>query len=219
MNSYLAHFLGKLNDPPDDISELIQSEKHVIGHKGYGTPELEMKYMHNIFRQILLSHPTFKSFSWTQSNCYNDNYHHIELTSFTVNEKLDVNSDITFFFDYFEGEKIKSNISFDAADYPDPEVIEYAKENKIEIKGNSIDGKYWDAYWDYRKEKYKHLERPSLKMLVFLKLLEINFSMYYFLYVFGNGVEVKFTTEGVVLRKLDENEIEGQPLGNGMEGE
>ncbi|HRO85177.1 MAG TPA: hypothetical protein PK110_10175 [Niabella sp.] len=219
MNTYLSYFLNKLDNPPEDISELIKSEKYVISHKGYGTPELEMKYMHNIFRQIQFSHPIFSSFSWTQSNCYNDNYYHIQLTSFTVNEKLYVDSDITFFFDYYENEEIKSGISFDVIDYPDNDEIEFARESKIEIKGNGLDEEYWDAYWAYKKEKYKHIETPCLKMLAFLKLLEINFSMYYFLYVFGNGVEVQFTAEGVVVRNLDENEIPGHPLGRGMEDE
>lgn len=219
MNSYLTHFLDKLNNPPDDIAELIKPEKYVIGHKGYGTPELEMKYMHNVFRYIQTIHPTLETFSWAQSNCYNDNYYHIELTSFTANEKLDVNSDITFFFDYYEGEEMRSYISFDSVEYPDPEEIEYAQKNNIEINEDGLAEQYWDAYRDYKKEKYKHLENPCLKMLAFLKLLEVNFSMYYFLYAFGNGVEIKFTMDGVVIRKLDENEIEGQPLGNGMEDE
>ena len=52
--------------------------------------------------------------------------------------------------------------------------------------------------------------------IAFLKLLEINYSMYYFLYTFGNGVKVKFDKEGVTVTKLDENEIDGQPLGTGM---
>ena len=73
------------------------------------------------------------------------------------------------------------------------------------------------AYWAFRKQKYQALEAPCLKMLSFLKLLEINFSMYYFLYVFGNGVEVKFNKEGVIVTRVDHNEYEVSPLGSGMD--
>ncbi len=217
MDKYLLDFLNTLNNPPDDIAALLKAKKNVIGFKGYGTPELEMKYMHNIFRHIQLNYPNLESFSWVQSNCYNDNYYHIELSAITVNGKLDVNSDITFFFQYHEDDKMKSEISFYSAYYPDPEEIEYAKEKNIQIERGSLDQIHWKEYWDHRKKKYQHLEIPCLKMLSFLKLLEINFSIYYFLYTFGNGVKVKFSKEGVTVTKLEENEFESSPLGTGMD--
>lgn len=214
--SYLKYFLNSLNNPPEDIGKLLYKEKYVISRKGYGTPELEMRFLHKVFLYIRASISDLESISWEQSNCYNDNYYHIELTSFTLNEKVDIDSDITFFFESYEDEEMKSNLHFGAIDYPDPEEIEYAKEHNLELGEYGLDEPHWDAFAEHRKKKYQHLEKPCLKFIAFLKLLEINYSMYYFLYTFGNGVKVKFDKEGVTVTKLDENEIDGQPLGTGM---
>lgn len=217
MHNFIIQFFNSLNNPPTDITQLIKAGKHSIGYKGYGTPELEMNYMHKVFRYIQSHHPTFVSFSWVQNNCYNDEYYHFELSSFTINDTLDVESDITFYFEHYDGEKIESDISFNWVNYPDLEEIEYAKENNIQINEGGLYNEHWDAYSNFLKKKYKHLEAPCLKMLSFIKLLEINFSMYYFLYTFGNGVEVKFNNQGVTVTKLDENDIDGSPLGIGMD--
>lgn len=214
--SHLKYFLDLLSNPPEDVGKLIYKERYVVNQKGYGTPELEMRFLHKVFLYIQSSNPEFKSFSWEQSNCYNDNYYHIELTSFTLNEKVDIVSDISFFFEPYENEEMKSIIHFGAIDYPDPEEIEFAKENNLNLGEHGLDEPHWDAFAEYRKKKYQHLENPCLKFISVLKLLEINFSMYYFLYAFGNGVKVTFDTEGVTVTKLDENEIDGQPLGTGM---
>lgn len=217
MYSYLIDFLDSLSKPPSDIGKLIKDEHYVMGRKGYGTPELEMKFLHKLFLYIQRSHPEFETFSWQQCNEYNDNYYHFGLTSFIVNKKLYVYSKIDFYFEYYKGDEITSDISFDAVDNPDPDEIEYAKENNIEMGKFGLDHAHLDAYWEYRKKKYKHLEIPCLKMLTILKLLEINFSMYYFLYTFGNGVNVEFNKEGVTVTQFDVNEIDGSPLGKGMD--
>ena len=210
-------FLNGLNKPPSDIGKLFKDEKHVFGYKGYGTPELEMKYLHNIFQYIQASHSELESFSWQQGNQYNDEYHHFMLMSFTVNEKLDVDSDLNFSFENHDEAEISSTIHFDSIEYPDPVEIEYAKENNIEVGEEGLDQTYWDAFWEWRKNKYQHLEIPCLKILAVLRLLEMNFSMYYFLYTFGNGVEVKLTKNGLTVTKLNENETGGKPLGTGMD--
>jgi hypothetical protein len=217
MNIHLLQFLDSLVHPPEDLGPLIAANRQVIGNKGYGTPELEMKYMHGVFRYIQSQHEELETFSWVQANNYNDNYYHIEIVPFIVNDKLDVNTHISFLFKYFEGEEMSSQISFDPLVYPDPEELHYARENNIKIEGSGIALSHLAAYWAFRKQKYQALEAPCLKMLSFLKLLEINFSMYYFLYVFGNGVEVKFNKEGVIVTRVDHNEYEVSPLGSGMD--
>ncbi len=216
-SEYLIDFIDKLSNPPEDISKLIKEENSAIEYKGYGTPELEMKFLHKLFLQIQAVHPEFKSFGWEQCNSYNDNYHHFQLTSFTVNEKLDVNSSIDFYFSYQNNDKMTSDISFDSIEYPDPEEIEFAKESNLSFDREGLHQKHWDAFWEYRKKKYKHLEIPCLKFLIILKLLEIHFSMYFLLYTFGNGVKIKFDNEGVIVTKLDEKELDSSPLGDGMD--
>lgn len=216
-SEYLTDFIHRLSNPPKDISQLIKGANSSIEFKGYGTPELEMKFLHKLFLQIQAVHPEFESFGWEQFNSYNDNYHHFQLTSFTVNDKLDVNSDIDFYFAYHENDKMTSDIYFDSVEYPDPEEIEFAKENNLEFDKDGLNEKHWDAFRDYIKKKYKHLEIPCLKFLVILKLLEIHFSMYFLLYTFGNGVRIKFNKEGVTVTQLEEKEMDGSPLGDGMD--
>lgn len=216
-SEYLIDFIDKLSNPPEDISKLIKDENSAIEYKGYGTPELEMKFLHKLFLQIQAAHPKFESFGWEQCNSYNDNYHHFQLTSFTVNEKLYVNSNIDFYFLYNENDEMTSHIAFDSVEFPDPEEIEFAKENNLEFDEDSLGEKDWETFWDYRKKKYKHLEIPCLKFLIILKLLEIHFSMYFLLYTFGNGVRIKFNKEGVIVTRLNEKEIEGSALGIGMD--
>ncbi len=216
-SEYLSDFIDRLSNPPENISQLIKKENSAIGYKGYGTPELEMKFLHKLFLQIQAVHPKFESFGWEQCNSYNDNYHHFQLTSFTVNDKLDVNSNIDFCFAYNESDEMTSYVSFDSIEYPDPEEIEYAKENNLPFDKEGLDEKYWEGYWKYKTIKYQHFEIPSLKFLVILKLLEIHFSMYFFLYTFGNGVRINFNKEGVTVIKLEEKEMDGSPLGEGMD--
>lgn len=216
-SEYLIDFIEKLSNPPDDISKLIKEENSSIEYKGYGTPELEIKFLHKLFLQIQAVHPEFESFGWEQCNSYNDNYYHFQLTSFTVNDKLVVDSSIDFSFAYHENDKMTSDVFFDSVKYPDPEEIEFAKENNLSYDNEGLDQKHWDDFWDYRKRKYKHLEIPCLKFLIILKLLEKYFSMYFLLYTFGNGVSVRFSKEEVTITRLDEKEMEGSTLGDGMD--
>lgn len=217
MNDSLFYFIYGLEKPPKDIGKYLIDHKDSICQKGYGTPELEIKYMHQIFSHIQRSHPEFKSFSWEQCNSYNDNYYHFQLASFTVNDDFYVDSDLDFYFEYFEGEKLTSDISFDPVEFPDPEEKAFAKSKSIEIDKAGLPHEHLDSFFEFIKKKYKHLEIPCLKFLAFLKLLEINFSMYYFLYSFGNVVTVRFDKEGVTVKKENEKDLEGSPLGDGME--
>lgn len=217
MFKYIIDFLDKLNNPPHDIAQLIKDEKYLYAYKGYGTPELEMRFLHRVFLHIQVSHPEFKVFSWQQYNSFNDNYYHFELSMFTVNNKLIVDSDVDFFFRYSEKDNLPSNINFNALDYPDTEEIEFAQNNNMELGKYGLENSNWEAYQEYKKKKYKYLEIPCLKFLAILKLLEAHYSMYYFLYTFGNGVAVEFDKKGVTVSKFDENEMDGVPLHTGME--
>ncbi len=216
MYKHLTDFLAALTNPPADLGKLLSERKYAVGRKGYGTPELEMQFLHKVFLLIGADHPEFISFGWEQTNSYNDEYYHFNLLDFEVNDKLDIDSDITFFFEYYEGEEVLSKVSFDSVTYPDPEEIAFGQERGFETNERGLTQNHWEDWWAYREEKYKHLQNPCLKMLAVLKLLEINFSMYYFLYTFGNGVKVRFDKEGVQVTKQDASEIDGQPLGEGM---
>lgn len=212
----ILDFIDKLSNPPNDLAAFLKTEKSALRNKGYGTPELEMKYMHKIFLYIQAAHPEFESFCWQQCNEYNDNYFHFQLHFFIINDKFDAHSDMDFHYRYDESEALTSKISFYTVDFPDPKEIEIAQKNDLEAGVNDLDYYDWDVFKAYIDKKYQYLEIPTLKFLTFLKLLEINYSMYYFLYSFGNGVEVKFNKEGVTVTKLDENETDSSPLGDGM---
>jgi len=216
-NEDLLSFIDRLSNPPENISQLIKEEYSGIEYKGYGTPELEMKFLHNLFLQIQATHPGFESFAWEQCNSYNDNYYHFQLTSFTVNRKLDVESDIDFYFSYNQKDEMSSNIFFDSIEYPDPKEIEFAIQNQLPYDEEGLNEQHWNAYREHRNKKYKHLGIPCLKLLVILKLLEIHFSMYFFLYTFGNGVRIEFDAEGVTVTNIDEKVMDGSELGIGMD--
>lgn len=94
----LLKFLEKFNSPPEEIGKLIYDNKRLLSLKGYGTPELEMKFLHKLFLHIQQSYPEFETFSWMQTNDYNDEYYYFQLLSFRVNERHDIESDIAFFF-------------------------------------------------------------------------------------------------------------------------
>lgn len=219
-NEFVAEWIGKINSLPKDISKFIKDERITMNYKGYGTPEVEIKFLHEIFLGIQAVHPEFKSFSWEQCNAFNDNYHHFQLMSFTVNDTLDVCSNIDFYFAYEESDEMTPGITLQNLEFPDPEEIAFAKENNLKHHSYGLDGEDLKAYWEYSEAKYKHLEEPCLKFLILLKMMEVHFSMYYYLYIFGNGVRVRFSEEEVVVTILDENEREGSPLnvGDGLDG-
>jgi hypothetical protein len=169
-NEDLLSFIDRLSNPPENISQLIKEEYSGIEYKGYGTPELEMKFLHKLFLQIQATHPGFESFAWEQCNSYNDNYYHFQLTTFTVNRKLDVESDIDFYFSYSQKDEMSSNIFFDSIEYPDPEEIEFAIQNQLPYDEEGLNEQHWNAYREHRNKKYKHLGIPCLKLLVILKL-------------------------------------------------
>ncbi len=208
-NKYLKEFLDGLNNPPKDIGKYIKEEFSGIRYKSYGTPELEMKLLHSLFLQIKAEHPGFESFGWEQCNSYNDNYYHFQLFSLTVNEKLDIETDIDFYFPHHEDDKITSDILFNHIEYPDPDEIEFARTNNLEYDNDGVRNLNYKDFMNFMKEKYHHLETPTLKFMVILKLLEIHFGMYYFLYTFGNGVKITIKTEGVTITQLEINEIDG----------
>lgn len=216
MNKHLQAFLNKLDNPPEEISQLLKDNQWVISGKGYGTPELEIKYLHQLFLYVQSSHPQFETFSWEQYNGYNDNYYHFQLSSFTVNNILETDSAIDFYFEYDDTGKMPAAISFSPLPVPDPDEVEYAKVNNLEYGEDGLATAHWEGYWQFIKNKYAHLEAPCLKFLAVLKLLEIKYGMYYFLYTFGNGAEVKFSSDGVTVRKLEPDETFGSQLGEGM---
>ena len=239
MNKHVQAFLDKLDNPPEEISQLLKDNQWVISGKGYGTPELEIKYLHQLFLYIQSSHPQFETFSWEQYNGYYDNYSDFQLIPFTVNNMHTVESGIEFYaedkhytFSESNGnsvdrateyntegradEYLPSAIDFHPNCCPDPDAVEYARINNYYFDGEMLATAHWKEYERYRKNKYAYLEAPCLKFLAVLKLLEIKYGMYYFLYTFGNGAEVKFSSDGVTVRKLEPDETFGSQLGEGM---
>lgn len=212
----LKRFIDWVDKEVEDIHPWIKEDKYAIQKKGYGTPEMEMKFMHLIFLYIQSKFPDFKSFSWEQGNDYNDEFYHFSLESLIVNELHYISSHIDFEWGLYDDDVMKTDISLGPIDYPENEMVEYAKERNLTLHGHGLDGDDSKNYYEYREKKYKHLELPSLKFIAFLKMLEINFSMYYFIYVFGNGVEVKFTKEGVRVKNINLSEYTGLKIGDGM---
>lgn len=217
MNDSIEYFFNWLDNPPKDIGRFLLEHKDVVWQKGYGTPELEIKYMHKVFLHIQKSHPEFVSFSWDQCNAYNDNYYNFELRTYEVNDMLYINSSLDTNPDNFENKEITSEISFEAIDYHDPDEKEFAIRNKIQKENDGLPVNHRESYQEFNKTKYKSLEIPCLKFLAFIKLLEMNYSAYFFLYTFGNGVEIRFDKEGVTVKKVNEKDIDGSPLGEGMD--
>jgi hypothetical protein len=202
---------------PENVLQYLLDEKPNYKHKGYGTPEQEMKFMHKIFMDIRNRSKGFDSFSWSQCNAYNGDYYHFELSFFVVNDTHIVNSDFSFSFEYHEGEVVNTSIWFDHIDVQDQDEMTFAQLNNITLDTYGLEPEYWDSFFEFKKEKYGHLEMPCLQMLTFLKFLEMQYSMYYLLYVFGNGVKVRFNEEGVNITKHSEHELDGYPLGKGMD--
>ncbi|MCU0328502.1 MAG: hypothetical protein MUE53_05880 [Chitinophagales bacterium] len=213
---FLKEYLDKLNHPPENLTKFIQEQNSGIHFKGYGTPELEMKFLHQVFLYIRSHHPDFKSISWMQSNNYNDNYIHFELACFEVNECLNINSDINFNFVYDPTEELSSDISFDVYGGDNPEFKAYLKLKNINFDYKDLSLNFYNEFKDYLNKKNAHLTTPCLKFLVFLKNLELNFGMYFFLYTFGNGSKVLIDENGIKITKLNLNDVEGISLDEGI---
>ena len=214
----LFDILRLLENPPKDIGEQIENAKNIFLRKGYGTPELELKFLHNIFLRIQSEHPGFQSFAWTQYNDFNDNCFYFNIEDFIVNHNLYVSTEIDYDYKFYPKNAIDLRMDISAIDYDQ----DLAEMRQLKTFDFDLDGPYnqiksINAYMEYAKIKYQHLEVPCQKMLVLLKLLEINCSIYYFLYTLGNGVKVSFDAEGVTVTKLQANQMGGRVLGDGMD--
>lgn len=211
--SYLMDFIHKIETNQKDFNTFFKNNWVSLKWKGYGTQEMEMKFLHKVFLSIQAKQPTFKSFSWDQSSAYNDNYNHFQLQNFLVNDDyMADNHSLDFYFAYHEEEikEYSAVVHIQHKEYPDPEEIEFAKNNGLEFEEDClVSEKDWDKFYEYQKKKHEHLELPCLQMFALLKLLEINFSMYYFLYTFGAEVCVRFDKEGVTIQKVNYQDIEG----------
>lgn len=204
ISDQLISFFSKFNNPPEDAMDLIKKSTYLLIYKGYGTPENEIKFMHDVFLYIRNLYPEFKTFSWEQYVSYNDNYDHFMLEEITVNGHLDPMGP-DFHWDNESENSIPTNIYFYSALDPDPDELEFCKNNNLKSLKSQED---FNNFTTYFQKKYKHLEKPTLLFQMFLKLLEYKFSMYYFLYAFGNCTKVEFNETGVSLTKF-ENEYHG----------
>ncbi|WKS95349.1 hypothetical protein [Riemerella columbina] len=216
MSYGLENFLAELESPPQDMKAFFEENKYFIRGKGYGTPELEMKYLHNIFLKIQKKHPDFQKFSWVQYNSFNDNYHYFKLLEFGVNDFLEVYPHFIFSFYPDDHDKIPSEISFYVENVS--EQIKFAKKKNLKYNDEGlVKYKHFEKFRKYINKKNQHLITPSLQFLSLIKIIELNLSMYYFLYTFGNGVKVEFSTEGVRVTQLSGDEHDMDPLGVGMD--
>ena len=209
----LYYALGRSSE---NITPILKKYSYIFNWKAYGTPELELKYLHGIFLDLQEQHPAFSSISWEQSNDYNDNYYHFTLDNFMVNKDLSINSDIDFYFRFDEEDKMRTYIRFETYDYPGEDEKEFAAAHNLPLKEYGLDSPHLEKFWEYQDKKYQHLKAPCLNFLAVLKMLEMNCGMYYFLYSFGNAVRVHFDKDGVSITKLKEGEYEGVPLGTEM---
>lgn len=195
----LISFFSQFDNPPENTMDLIRESTSLLIYKGYGTPENEMKFMHDVFLYIRTLYPKFNTFSWQQYVSYNDNYDHFMLEEMTVNGHLDPVG-IDFNWDNESENSLSNNIFFFSSLDPDPDELEFCKDNNLKKLQSQED---FDNFTTYFKKKYKHLEKPTFLFLMFLKLLEYKFSMYYFLYTFGNCTTVEFNKTGVSLTKFE----------------
>jgi hypothetical protein len=163
--------------------------------------EVTAQFLHKLFLQIRDCHPEFNSFSWTQLAEYNDEYRHFQLKGFVVNQYLKAYSSIYFSSEYSERDSMDSRISFDVGVSSPSDELEFANKQPFANDAEGIAGKGRNRYSDFVNEKYQYLAMPCLKMFMILKMLEANYSMYYFLYVFGNSFDVTFDVGGVTVVK------------------
>lgn len=212
----IDQLLTYLDDPPADLGPFMVEHKYVFDYKGNGTPELEMEYIHRLFLKVQNQHPEFETFAWEQFYDYNDEYFIFELDSFIINEYLVLlDSDIDFYFRY-TGQKISSQILFDIDEGEAPDALAFSKKHNLPTEIENWPAGMYSEFFDIFNEKFKTLHLPTLKMLVMLKMLELNFSSYYFLYTFGDGTKIKLETKGVEVTRIPENERYGVPLGEGF---
>lgn len=205
MNSIASDIIGFFRDfekeNPIDVIPFLEKNKSIFIYKGFGTPENEMKFMHDVFLYIYKKYQKFKEFSWEQYVSYNDNYDHFMIEDIMINGFIDAESGIDFTWDLQSENEMKRYLFLRV--YEDErDEIEFCKKHKIELE-KLYDSDKYDLFYDFVKNKYEHLEKPTELFILFLKLLDCKFSMYYFLYTFGNANKVVFKKDGVEIIKRE----------------
>lgn len=196
-------FKDFFKENPVDILPFLEKNKSILIYKGFGTPENEMKFLHDVFLYINQTYPKFEQFSWEQYVSYNDNYDHFMIEDIMVNGFLDVDSEINFTWDLQSESEMNHSVFFSA--YEDQrDEVEFCIKYNVK-RDNLYDSENLSLFFDYTKAKYQHLEKPTELFILFLKLLDCKFSMYYFLYTFGNSNKVVFNKEGVEIIKGENN--------------
>ena len=203
ISSSLLNFFAKFDELPEDAKKIVEESTYCLVYKGFGTPKCEMKFMHDVFLYLHEKEPEFQQFSWEQYVGYNDNYDHFKIDDITINEYIDLDTGITFWWDKQSETELTTSLFLSAND--DRDRIEYCLNKNIDITILDSHSIECDLFAKYSVEKYKNLEKPALLFLLFMKLLEYKFSMYYFLYTFGNATTVIFNKEGVIIKKMEEN--------------
>lgn len=205
MNSIASDIIGFFRDfekeNPIDVIPFLEKNKSIFIYKGFGTPENEMKFMHDVFLYIHKKYPKFKEFSWEQYVSYNDNYDHFMIEDIMINGFIDAESGIDFTWDLQSENEMKRYLFLRVYD-DERDEIEFCKKHKIELE-KLYDSDKYDLFYDFVKNKYRHLEKPAELFILFLKLLDCKFSMYYFLYTFGNAKKVVFKKDGVEIIKRE----------------
>jgi hypothetical protein len=199
----LISFIESKEEFPENLAQLLEQKKYILTRKGYGTPELEMQFLHKIFMRVQAVHPEFHSLSWEQHSEYNDEYHSLNVYCFVANAEVEVDTDLLSSFNYFPYKEISSKLHLEVEKDAALDEIAFAKQHNLPIGEHGLSSEDWNKYYDSVQERYAHLKIPCLKMMIIMQLLRINFSMYYFLYVFGDFTTVTINEEGITIAKRD----------------
>jgi hypothetical protein len=210
-NDFIA-FLDGLNRPPTNLIAYIDRKKPNFKHKSYGTPEMELKFLFRLFLYIQKKHPDFGSISWTQHIAFNGSYHHLQLKTFMLDDERLIYTDIQFRDAHHSSMVYNSDIRIMPNEFPDPEEVAYAVKHGVPHGACGIELSHLEEYRVFRKERYGSQESACLKFIALLKLMEVHYGVYYFLYVFGNSVHVRFDENGVIITDMDFKDHQINPM-------
>lgn len=215
-SDFLA-FVDGLQRPQKNLIEYMQRKKPNFTKKGYASPKMEIKFLHAIFLHIQQKHPDFECFSWNQS--ISNYYGNITLllNEFRVNNTYFVESEIKFRDAINREDEINPRVCIARNEFPDPDEVNFAKERDIPLdEYGGIGFTHLNDFHEFWDMKYGSIETASLKMICLLKLMEFQYSSYYFLYVFGENFNVKFHKDGVDLTRLKYKEHMNNILQKGL---